>query len=158
MGGPLPRGDQRTLGFGGAAGMVHPATGYMLTNALRRRDRVARAIAEQLRTWVGPGLPSRVIWRAIWSADELRAWRLYGFGMEVLAGLDRAGIDRFFAEFFDLSDHRWRGFVSATASTPELMGTMLRYFAGAPMPIRRQLAGALLGRSGLRMARGLLGP
>ncbi|MFO7562720.1 MAG: lycopene cyclase family protein [Enhygromyxa sp.] len=157
MGGPLPRGDQRTLGFGGAAGMVHPATGYMLTNALRRRARVADAIAEQLRAWVGPGQPSRAIWRAIWSTEEVRAWRLYSFGMEVLAELDRAGIDEFFAGFFDLPERHWREFVSASASTPALMGTMLRYFAGARPAIRRRLTAGLLGRPGRRMARGLVG-
>jgi lycopene cyclase-like protein len=157
MGGPLPRADQRTLAFGGAAGMVHPATGYMLTNVLRRRARVAEAIAEQLRTWVGPGRPSRAIWRAIWPDDEVRAWRLYGFGMEVLAELDRAGIERFFAEFFELPESRWRGFVSASAPTAELMATMLRYFAMAPRDIRRRLAAALLGREGRHMARGFFG-
>jgi lycopene cyclase-like protein len=157
MGGPLPRGDQRSLAFGGAAGMVHPATGYMLTNVLRRRRRVAAAIAEELRAWVGPGAPNRRIWRAIWTADEARAWRLYGFGMEVLATLDRAEIDRFFAEFFELPEGRWRSFVSGSASTPELMATMLRYFAVAPPRIRRRLAAALVGREGRRMARGLAG-
>ena len=157
MGGPLPRLDQRTLGFGGAAGMVHPATGYMITQALRRRDRVADAIAEQLRGWVSPGRPSRSIWQAIWTADELRAWRLYGFGMEVLAELDRAGLERFFAEFFELPEPRWRGFVSADVSTASLMTTMLRYYAAAPGPIRRRLSAGLLGAQGWRLAGGLLG-
>jgi lycopene cyclase-like protein len=137
--------------------MVHPATGYMLTNVLRRRARVAAAIAEQLRAWVGPGRPSRAIWRAIWPDDEVRAWRLYGFGMEVLAELDRAGVDRFFAEFFEQPQARWRGFVSASSPTSELMTTMLRYFATAPADIRRRLAAALLGREGRRMVRGLAG-
>jgi lycopene cyclase-like protein len=157
MGGPLPRGDQRTLAFGGAAGMVHPATGYMLTNVLRRRARTAEAIAEQLRTWGGPGRASRAIWRAIWSADEARAWRLYGFGMEILAELDRNGVDHFFAEFFELPESRWRGFVSASASASELMSTMLRYFAVASPAIRTRLASALTGSPGRRMARGLFG-
>lgn len=157
MGGPLPIADQRSLAFGAAAGMVHPATGYMLTNVLRRRARVATAIAEQLRAWVGPGRPSRAIWRAIWPDDEVRAWRLYGFGMEVLAELDRAGVDRFFAEFFEQPQARWRGFVSASASTSELMTTMLRYFATASPGIRRRLAAALVGREGRRMVRGLAG-
>lgn len=157
MGGPLPRGDQRTLAFGGAASMVHPATGYMLTNVLRRRDRVAKAIATELDQWIGPGRPSRRIWQAIWPADEVRAWRLYGFGMGILAELDRPRIDRFFAEFFELPESRWRGFVSACSSTPELMTTMLRYFGSAPAPIRRRLAGALFSREGRRLARGFAG-
>jgi lycopene cyclase-like protein len=157
MGGPLPRADQRTLAFGGAAGMVHPATGYMLTNVLRRRPRVADAIAEQLRAWAGPGPASRAIWQAIWPAHEVRAWRLYGFGMEILAGLDRAGLDRFFDQFFELPEPRWRGFVSASSSTTELTATMLRYFAVAPAELRRRLATALVGRPGRQMARGFAG-
>ncbi|KIG15888.1 Lycopene beta cyclase [Enhygromyxa salina] len=157
MGAALPRGDQRTLAYGGAASMVHPATGYLLTNVLRRRARVADAIAAELERWVSPGGPSRRIWQAIWSPAEVRAWRLYGFGLEVICALDRPGVDRFFAAFFELPDHCWRGFVSGSAPTPELMVTMLRYFAGVPAPIRARLTAALFGREGLRLLRGLGG-
>jgi lycopene cyclase-like protein len=157
MGGPLPRGDQRTLAFGGAASMVHPATGYLLTNVLRRREPVADAIAEELERWVSPGAPSRRIWQAIWPPTQVRAWRLYGFGLEVIAGLDRPGVDRFFDEFFELPEASWRGFVSASAATPELMATMLRYFVRVSRPIRGRLSSALLGREGLRMLRGFAG-
>jgi lycopene cyclase-like protein len=157
MGIPLPRGDQRTLAFGGAASMVHPATGYLLTNVLRRRERVAAAIAGELHGWVGPGTPSRRIWQAIWTPDEVRVWRLYSFGLEVLCELDRAGVDRFFTEFFTLPDRRWRDFVSASASAGELMGTMLRYYAKASPPIRARLSKALLGRQGWRALRGFGG-
>jgi lycopene cyclase-like protein len=157
MGAPLPRGDQRTLAFGGAASMVHPATGYLLTTVLRRRERVADAIATELERWVSPGAPSRRIWQAIWTPAEVRAWRLYGFGLEIICGMDRAGVDRFFAEFFALPDPCWRGFVSASAPTPELMVTMLRYFASVSSPTRTRLASALLGREGLRMLRGFAG-
>ncbi|MCA9681712.1 MAG: lycopene cyclase family protein [Myxococcales bacterium] len=157
MGGPLPRGDQRTLAFGGAAAMVHPASGYMLTVALQRREAVAEAIARELEAWVGPGAPSRRIWTAIWPDERVRAWRLYTFGMQVIAGLDRAGIETFFSEFFALPPERWRGFLSASAPTPELMATMSRYFARAPWAIKRDLAAALLGPEGLHMGRGFVG-
>ncbi len=157
MGVALPRGDQRTLAFGGAASMVHPATGYLIANVLRRRDRVAAAIADEVSNWVGPGGPSRRIWQAIWTPDEVRTWRLYGFGLSVLCELDRAGIDRFFGEFFALSDRRWRDFVSARASATELMATMLHYWAKSSWPIRTRLSAALLGREGLRALRGFGG-
>lgn len=157
MGAALPRGDQRTLAWGGAASMVHPATGYLLTNVLRRRAAVADAIAAQLHEWTGPGAPSRRIWQAIWPPAQVRAWRLYGFGLEIICALDRAGLDRFFAEFFALPDERWRAFVSASAPTPELMGTMLRYFATVSRPIRGRLSSALLGPEGWRMLRGFGG-
>nr|WP_255216532.1 lycopene cyclase family protein [Pseudenhygromyxa sp. WMMC2535] len=157
MGGPLPRGDQLTLAFGGAAAMVHPATGYMLTAALRRRAPVAERIAEEVGAWAGPGAPSQRIWRSIWPDERVRAWRLYTFGMDVLARLDRPGIDRFFAEFFALGDERWREFVSASASTPALMGTMLRYFSAAPWSIQRRLGAALVGSEGRRLLAGFRG-
>jgi lycopene cyclase-like protein len=157
MGVALPRGDQRTLAFGGAASMIHPATGYLLANVLRRRGRVADAIATELQEWVSPGGPSRRIWQAIWTPDEVRAWRLYRFGLVVLCELDRAGIDAFFTEFFALSDHRWRDFVSARASAAELMGTMLRYYATASPPIRARLSAGLFGREGWRALRGFGG-
>jgi hypothetical protein len=114
-------------------------------------------IATELERWVSPGGPSRRIWRSIWTPAEVRAWRLYGFGLEVICTLDRAGVDRFFAEFFELPDHCWRGFVSASAPTPELMATMLRYYAHVSAPIRGRLSSALLGREGLRMLRGFAG-
>ena len=92
-----------------------------------------------------------------WTRDEVRAWRLYGFGLEVLCDLDRAGVDRFFTDFFELSDTRWREFVSAGASSPALMDTMLRYFMRARRPIRGRLSSALLGPEGRRMLRGFAG-
>ena len=157
MGAPLPLANQRTLAFGAAASMVHPATGYLLTTVMRRRERVADAIAEALEGWVGPGAPSRRIWAAIWTTQEVQAWRLYTFGLEILCALDRPGTERFFAEFFELPDHHWRRFVSADAPTPQLMATMLRYYASVSRPIRSRLSAALLGRKGLHMLRGFTG-
>ena len=157
MGTPLPRGDQRTLAFGGAASMVHPATGYTITNVLRRRERVADAIATELESWVGPGVPSQRIWKAIWTTQEVQAWRLYGFGLEILCDFDRAGTDRFFSEFFELPDQHWRSFVSADVPSPKLMATMLRYYASVSRPIRSRLSAALLSSEGWRMFRGFTG-
>lgn len=156
MGGPLPRADQRTLAFGGAANFVHPATGYMLTVALHRLARVADALAEVTREPMPIEQASARAWQAIWTPSERRAWELYGFGMQVLLELDHAGIEQFFAEFFELPAERWRGFLSASAPTSTLMTTMLRYFASAAPPIRRRLTAHLFGRDGARLVRGLL--
>jgi lycopene cyclase-like protein len=156
MGGPLPIADQRTLAFGGAATYVHPATGYMLTVALNRLPRVAETLAEVTRERQPIEQACARAWRAIWTPGERRAWQLYTFGMQVLLELDHAGIEEFFAEFFDLPPERWRGFLSATAPTSTLMATMLRYFARTAPAIRRRLAAHLFGRDGARLVRGLL--
>jgi lycopene cyclase-like protein len=156
MGGPLPRADQRTLAFGGAANFVHPATGYMLTVALHRLARVADALAEVTRERIPIEQASARAWSAIWTPSERRSWELYGFGMQVLLELDHAGIEQFFAEFFDLPAERWHAFLSASAPASTLMATMLRYFASTAPTIRRRLAAHLFGRDGARLVRGLL--
>nr|QHA79705.1 lycopene beta-cyclase [Neopyropia yezoensis] len=48
MGGPLPARRQRVVAFGGAAALVHPATGYMVARALELADEAAGLIAGQL--------------------------------------------------------------------------------------------------------------
>ena len=48
MGGVLPKHPQRVLALGGTAGMVHPATGFMMSRMLGAAPGVADAIIEQL--------------------------------------------------------------------------------------------------------------
>jgi lycopene cyclase-like protein len=45
---PLPDLNQPVVGFGGAAGMVHPASGFMVGSVLRRSPGLAAAIASAL--------------------------------------------------------------------------------------------------------------
>ena len=42
---PLPFKKQFVLGFGGAASMVHPASGYMVGSLLRRAPLLAQKLA-----------------------------------------------------------------------------------------------------------------
>ena len=42
---PIPDFKQQILGYGGAASMVHPASGYLIGNVLRRAPLVAKAIS-----------------------------------------------------------------------------------------------------------------
>jgi lycopene beta-cyclase len=46
---PMPRFDQPVVGFGGAASMVHPASGYSIGAQLRRAPDLADAIAQALK-------------------------------------------------------------------------------------------------------------
>lgn len=156
MGGGLPRRGQPTLAFGGAAGFVHPASGYMLAVMLHRLARVADELAAVCREGLALAPARARVEQAIWTDGERRAWQLYAFGMEVLVELDHAGVERFFAEFFALPPARWRGFLAGTDATTTLMSTMLRYYARAAPRIRRRLTAHLLGRDGLRLARGFV--
>ena len=46
---PIPDFKQQILGYGGAASMVHPASGYLIGNVLRRAPLVAKAVAEAIK-------------------------------------------------------------------------------------------------------------
>lgn len=48
MGGVLPQKPQNIIGIGGTAGMVHPATGYMISRMLGAAPGLADAIVDQL--------------------------------------------------------------------------------------------------------------
>ena len=42
MGGAMPTIPQRVVGFGGAAGLVHPATGYMISRTMNLAGHICR--------------------------------------------------------------------------------------------------------------------
>ena len=46
---PLPDLKQPLLGFGGSAGMVHTASGYMVGGLMRRAPQVAKAVAKEMK-------------------------------------------------------------------------------------------------------------
>lgn len=159
MGGPLPDPGQRTVGFGGAAGMVHPATGYLLGRTLAAAPELAAALAGALGSeGTDPRRAARAGWGAIWPADRRRRHALFGFGMEVLLRLDAGGMREFFQTFFDLPAREWRGFLDDRLSSRELAATMARFSAHAPLRTNRVLARAALARPGLRLAASLLRP
>jgi lycopene beta-cyclase len=48
MGGVLPKHDQRVIGVGGTAGLVHPSTGYMVARTLGAVPQLADRIVDEL--------------------------------------------------------------------------------------------------------------
>ena len=150
---PLPDLGQQVVGFGGAASMVHPASGYMVGSLLRRAPELAAAIAAGLRT---PGLDSasvaRLAWAALWPLELRRKHALYRFGLEKLMRFPEAQLRAFFANFFAMPTAQWYGFLTNTLPLPQLIAAMLRLFVTAPWGVRwglleprgRELA--LLGR------------
>ena len=135
---PLPHLDQPVLAFGGAAAMVHPASGYLVGALLRRAPGLARAIAAQL----APAAPTSVAalaaagWRALWPAELRRKHALYTFGLEKLMRFREDQLRNFFATFFALPDPIWYGFLTNTLPLPELLWAMLRLFVLAPWDVR----------------------
>jgi lycopene beta-cyclase len=108
MGGSLPDLDQPLLGFGGTAGLVHPATGYMMARTLNLARPLARAIflreARNLET--NP-------WKEVlWTRTNVIQRDFYTFGGEVLLDMNLNEIQEFFAAFFKLRDEAWKNFLS----------------------------------------------
>ncbi|MEB3200978.1 MAG: lycopene cyclase family protein [Synechococcaceae cyanobacterium] len=135
----LPDRRQRVVGFGGAASMVHPASGYMVGGLLRRAPALATAIAAALEA-PGGALRGQALaeaaWEALWPRELRRRHALHRFGLEKLMRFDEAQLRQFFATFFQLPDPLWYGFLSNTLPLPELLAAQLQLFARAPAAVR----------------------
>lgn len=136
---PLPDRRQRVVGFGGAATMVHPASGYMLGSLLRRGPGLAAAIAQGLRQGHTGAALSRAAWSTLWSDDLVRRHGIYRFGLEKLMRLGSNDLQAFFHTFFHLPQPLWSGFLTNTLPLASLTGAMVRLLATAPWTIRRHL-------------------
>ncbi len=136
---PLPDRRQRVVGFGGAATMVHPASGYMLGALLRRGPGLAAAVAQGLRQGQTGAALSRAAWSHLWGDDLVRRHGIYRFGLEKLMRLGSKDLQTFFHTFFQLPQPLWSGFLTNTLPLVGLTGAMVRLLATAPWTIRRHL-------------------
>ncbi|NEQ43638.1 MAG: lycopene cyclase family protein [Leptolyngbya sp. SIOISBB] len=147
---PLPDLQQPVLGFGGAASLVHPASGYMMGAILRRGPAVVQAVIQALD--IAEATPHQLAqagWQALWSPERLRKNYLYRFGLENLMAWDGPQLQRFFATFFGLKLSHWSSFLADTLSLPELVGAMLVLFSQAPNGIRWDLMRSVFPHYGL---------
>ncbi|MBE9138574.1 lycopene cyclase family protein [Nodosilinea sp. LEGE 07088] len=134
---PLPDLNQRVIGFGGAASMVHPASGYMLGALLRRGPGLAKAIAIALNApHATPTLVASHAWNALWPPDRVRKHYLYLFGLENLMDFDSPQLHQFFAAFFALPTDDWAGFLADGLALPDVVQAMIGLFGRAPNPVR----------------------
>jgi lycopene beta-cyclase len=168
MNNPLPKLDQQVVGFGAAASMVHPATGYQMASMFRTAPKVAEAIADALAPGPGgapgasPKEASRRAWEAIWPQDKVRARRLWIFGLESILRFDAKQTRQFFDAFFSLPAEQWQGYMSGTIGPREVAQVMWSLFRGAPMSLRMALAGhavgkTTVGREGWELVRAVMG-
>ncbi len=153
---PLPDQRQRVVGFGGAGGMVHPASGYMVGGLLRRAPDLADAIASGLTAGLVGSALAEVAWGGLWS-PELR-WKhaFFRFGLEKLMRFDEARLRHHFHTFFQLPAAQWTGFLTNTLAPRELLAAMVGLYGQAPWDVRWGLM-ALQGREGALLGRMLAG-
>ena len=137
---PLPYLNQPVMGYGGAASLVHPASGYQVGAALRYAPEVAQAIAQALTDPAStPEKAARAAWHALWPTERIRRRNIYLFGLATLLRFNEGQIQRFFEAFFNLPRHEWSGYLSNSLATDELLHAMWRLFRQAPNPVRGSL-------------------
>ncbi|MCV7020645.1 lycopene cyclase family protein [Mycolicibacterium aichiense] len=94
------------LGFGAAAPLIHPATGFSVAAALQLAPQVAGALAEHL-----PADPDRALAAAqetVWPTAAKVIHRVRRIGLEALLRMPTGEVPGFFEQFFSLPDaHRW---------------------------------------------------
>lgn len=143
MGHALPVRGQRVVGFGAAASLVHPATGYSVGMSLGLAPLVAQAIAEKR--------SAPEIEAVIWPSTRRKAWRLYQFGMEILIRLEPQQMRSFFEAFFALPEDDWSPYLSGRLDAAGVARVMRRVFGLLPGPLRRHLVARTFSADGRRL-------
>ncbi|CAI5475812.1 unnamed protein product [Closterium sp. Yama58-4] len=140
VGGSLPLTTQQHLGFGAAASMIHPATGYSITRSLTEAPHYATALAAALRSPSQTSLEAATqAWDHLWSAERKRQQSFMIFGLELILKLDAPATRDFFNAFFKLPPRLWRGFLASNLSSLDLLLFAFSTFLVASNPLRFRL-------------------
>ncbi|CAI5499803.1 unnamed protein product [Closterium sp. Naga37s-1] len=140
VGGSLPLTTQQHLGFGAAASMIHPATGYSITRSLTEAPHYATALAAALRSPSRTSLEAATqAWDHLWSAERKRQQSFMIFGLELILQLDAPATRDFFNAFFKLPPRLWRGFLASNLSSLDLLLFAFSTFLVASNPLRFRL-------------------
>jgi len=136
------------VGFGAAAPLVHPASGFSVATALRLAPHVADALAAHL-----PGDPPAALAAArtvVWSPAARAVHALRRRGLEALLRMPPAEVPAFFEVFFGLPErHRW-AYLTARDDLVGAVAAMNALFGRAGWGLRGRLVGPAL-RPGLRV-------
>jgi lycopene beta-cyclase len=135
----LPNRSSLTVGFGAAAGYVHPATGYSVAASLRAAPRVAAGIAAALPI-DDPRRRALSVWNAVWPAEQRRARALHDYGLAALLRLPAADVQSFFDAFFALPVELWSAYLRVDTDATTVSRVMTAVFSSVPWRVRRRLA------------------
>jgi len=113
MGGAMPIIPQRVVGFGGAAGLVHPATGYMISRTMNLAAGTAASIESALEKHPSDAeAAANQVWNTLWTPKTVRQRDFANFGGEYLEEIGLSELRDFFKSFFVLPFQQWGGFLS----------------------------------------------
>ncbi len=135
---PTPLWHRGCVPFGVAAGMVHPATGYSVGDAVVTAPAVAAALAGALPA--GPVRAAAAARAAVWSPGARVVHALRSRGLRALLALPDERLPEFFGAFFDLPDDLQRAYLSGRDDPRGTAAAMAALFRAAPWAIRARLA------------------
>jgi len=137
-------GGPGVLGFGAAAPLIHPATGFSLAASLQLAPQVARSLAAHL-----PDHPDRALAAAhetVWPPAAKVIHRVRRIGLEALLRMPAAEVPGFFEQFFALPDaDRW-AYLTARDDVSSNVAAMARLFRESSWRMRRHLVTSALMR------------
>jgi lycopene beta-cyclase len=134
--------SRRAVGFGAAAPLVHPASGFSVAAALRLAPDVAAAIADHLPAGREAALAAAR--RVVWPPPARLVHLLRRRGLEALLRMPPAEVPAFFEVFFDLpAHHRW-AYLTARDDLSATMAAMNALFGRASWVLRGRLVGPAL--------------
>ena len=136
MGWGVPSLSRTVVGFGAAAGYVHPVTGYSVAASLRASDRVATAIHRAVSMDLAIDDRVRQAWDAVWPANLRRTRALHQYGLVSLARFDGSDVKEFFDTFFSLSTADWSAYLRIDTPPSTIARVMTKFFARMPWRIR----------------------
>jgi lycopene beta-cyclase len=130
------------VGFGAAAPLMHPATGFSVAAALRLAPTVADALIAHL-----PGDPRGALAAAravVWSPAARAVHLLRRRGLEALLRMPPQEVPAFFEVFFELPEpHRW-AYLTGRDDLAATVAAMNALFGRAGWRLRRRLVGPAL--------------
>lgn len=125
------------LGFGAAAPLIHPATGFSLAASLRLAPRVAAALAAYL-----PDDPGKALAAArdtVWPRNARVVHHIRRIGLEALLRMPPNEVPGFFEMFFALPEtHRWT-YLTARDDVGGMVATLNCIFQASNGRLRRHL-------------------
>lgn len=127
------------LGFGAAAPLTHPATGYQLATALREAPRVAAILADE---WSLD--PLTAAGAALWPVGARATHLLRRRALESLLRMPPALVPEFFEGFFGLTESRQNDFLDGRRRPLRTAVAMAGVYGTTSWPVRRHLIGSFL--------------
>jgi len=129
MGWGVPSFSRTVVGFGAAAGFVHPVTGYSVAASLRATRRVSTAIDRAIAA--GLSVEDRVqhVWEAVWPSNLRRTRALHQYGLASLERFDGHDLQAFFDTFFSLSTQDWSDYLRIDTPPATIARVMTKFFA-----------------------------